>query len=181
MKIVVVITGASGIIYGKRLVDILKKSSHEIKVIVTSAAKKVAGYENVILPVSDYNENDIAADIASGTSAPDVMVIVPCSLKTLGKISNGLSDNLVSRSAEVVLKERKKLVLVTRETPLSLITIKNMERLTLAGGIILPACPGFYHNPTDINGLIDFIVVKILNIINVKHNLNIKWKQKGEN
>ena len=175
MNILVVITGASGIIYGKKLVEKLKELNVDTKVITTKAAQKVAEYEKIILPKSDYDENDIAAVPASGTSISDCMIIVPCSAKTLGKIANGIGDNLVTRAAEVALKERKKLVLVTRETPLSYIMIKNMETVTLAGGIILPACPGFYHNPKTIDDLVNYVIVKILNITGIKHNIPIKW------
>ncbi|MCC7569853.1 UbiX family flavin prenyltransferase [Candidatus Micrarchaeota archaeon] len=175
MKILVVISGASGVIYGKKLVEKLKENKINTKVIVTEAAKKVAHYEKVELPESDYEEKDIAASPASGTSAPDVMIVAPCSAKTLGQIANGIGDTLVTRAAEVALKERKKLILVTRETPLSYIMIKNMETVTLAGGIILPACPGFYHNPKSIDELVEHIIVKILNLVNVEHKIGIKW------
>jgi len=144
--------------------------------VVSGTARKVAEYEGTELPSSDYNEEDITAPPASGTNAPDTMIIVPCSVKTLGKIANGISDNLITRTAEVCLKERKKLVLVLRETPLSYITIENMRKVTLAGGIVLPASPGFYHKPKSIDDLVEYVVEKILNVAGVEHHPKIKWE-----
>jgi 4-hydroxy-3-polyprenylbenzoate decarboxylase len=176
MRILVSITGASGIIYGKRMVEALRKSKKDAKLVISSCGKEVAKYEKVDLPKADYSDDDIAAPPASGTNGPDVMIVIPCSMKTLGKIANGIGDTLATRAAEVALKERKKLILVIRETPLSLIAIENMRRVTLAGGIILPACPGFYHNPKKIDDLVDYIIAKTLNVAGIKHNLGIRWK-----
>jgi 4-hydroxy-3-polyprenylbenzoate decarboxylase len=175
MRILVSITGASGILYGKRIVEILKKSREDAKLVISDCGKEVAKYEKVKLPRPDYRDSDIAAPPASGTNTPDVMIVIPCSMKTLGKIANGISDTLTTRAAEVALKERKRLILVTRETPLSFIAIENMRKVTLAGGIILPACPAFYHNPRNIGGLVDYIVAKTLNVARIRHNIGIKW------
>jgi flavin prenyltransferase len=175
MKIVLAITGASGIQYGTCLLEHLKAYSQDVKTIISNGAKKVAQAQNQLLPNSDYQENDLSAPCASGSNPPDALIICPCSLKTLGEIANGVGSNLISRTAEVCLKERKKLILVLRETPYSLITIKNMEKITLAGGVILPASPGFYHQPKTIQDLIDFICGKIFDQLNIKHNLFKKW------
>jgi len=175
MRILVSITGASGIVYGKRLMEVLRKSRDEAKLVISDCGKVVAKYEKVRLQKADYDDGNLAAPPTSGTNGPDAVIIAPCSMKTLGKIANGISDTLTTRAAEVALKERKKLILVVRETPLSLIAIKNMERVTLAGGIILPACPGFYHSPKKIGDLVDYIVAKTLNVAGVKHDLRIKW------
>ena len=175
MKLVLSLTGASGIQYATSLLAQLKAHSQDVKVIISSGAKKVAEAENQTLPPQDYDENDLSAPCASGSSAPDAMVVCPCSLKTLGEIANGVGSNLISRTAEVCLKERKKLILVVRETPYSLITIKNMEKITLAGGVILPASPGFYHNPKNIDDLINFIAGKIFDQLNIKNNIFKRW------
>jgi 4-hydroxy-3-polyprenylbenzoate decarboxylase len=177
MRILVAITGASGIPYGVRLVEELKKTTHVVAVVVSEGAKKVAEAEGCKLPKADYVDKDLTAPFASGSNAADVVVVCPCSLKTLGEIANGVGSGLITRAAEVSLKERKKLILVVRETPLSLIAIKNMELVTLAGGIILPACPGFYSKPKSVDQLIDFIVGKTLDQIGIKHKLFKRWKE----
>ena len=176
MRILVAITGASGIAYGKRLVEELKSSKQDVSVVVSEGARAVAKAEGETLPKSDFSEKDLSAPFASGSFQADAMVVCPCSLKTLGEIAGGLGSNLVSRAAEVMLKERRRLVLVVRETPLSYIAIKNMETVTLAGGIILPACPGFYHNPKSVGDLVDFVVGKTMDQLGVAHKLFRRWK-----
>ncbi|MFH1785961.1 MAG: UbiX family flavin prenyltransferase [Candidatus Micrarchaeota archaeon] len=175
MRILVAITGASGLQYGVKLVQTLKEMKQDIKVIVSSGAKKVADAEGVNLPKADYEEIDFSCPYASGSNPPDAMIVVPCSLKSLGEISNGVGDALITRAAEVVLKERKKLILVVRETPYSLITIKNMELVTLAGGIVLPATPGFYGKPKTIDDMIDFVVARILDQVGIKNEIGKRW------
>jgi 4-hydroxy-3-polyprenylbenzoate decarboxylase len=178
MRILVAITGASGIIYGKRLSEVLKKTKGcEVYTIVTKGALAVAKAEGEKLPSSDFEETDLAAPFASGSHKMDAMIVCPCSVKTLGEIANGIGDNLVTRAAEVMLKERRKLVLVVRETPLSYIAIKNMETVTLAGGVILPACPGFYHKPKSVDDLVDFVVGKTLDQLNIENRLFKRWKE----
>ena len=177
MNILVAITGASGLRYGTRLVEELKKGKHDTSVVITAGAKKVAKAEDEKLPKGDFDENDFSSPFASGSHKFDAMVVCPCSLKTLGEIANGVGKNLVSRAAEVALKERKKLVLVVRETPLSYITLKNMETVTLAGGVILPACPGFYHKPKKISELVDFIVSRVMDQLGLQNNLFKRWKE----
>lgn len=175
MRILIAITGASGVIYGNHLVSTLRKAKHEISVVVSKGAKKVAEAEEEQLPSSDFDENYLAAPFASGSHKIDGMVICPCSLKTLGEIANGVGSNLIARAAEVMLKERRKLVLVIRETPLSYIAIRNIEMVTLAGAIVLPACPGFYHKPKSIRDLVDFIIGKVLDQLGIEHTLFKRW------
>jgi 4-hydroxy-3-polyprenylbenzoate decarboxylase len=175
MRILVAITGASGLEYGRRLVEVLKEKDVELAVVVSSGAVKVAEAEGTNLPESDYAEDDFSCPYASGSNPPDAVVVIPCSLKSMGEIANGVGDNLINRAAEVALKERKRLVLVVRDTPYSLITIKNMERVTLAGGVVLPASPGFYGKPGKVDDLIDFIVARVLVQIGVKHQISKRW------
>ena len=175
MRVLVAITGASGIAYGVRLAEVLRKGRHEVNVVVSEGAKKVAKAEGEKLPAGDYSDSDLAAPFASGSHPCDAMVIAPCSLKTLGEIANGVGGSLVARAAEVMLKERRKLVLVVRETPLSYIAIKNMETVTLAGGVVLPASPGFYHKPKSVQDMVDFVVGKTLDQLRVKHSLFKRW------
>ncbi|MCX6770212.1 MAG: UbiX family flavin prenyltransferase [Candidatus Micrarchaeota archaeon] len=177
MRLLVAITGASGIAYGARLAEVLGKGKHEIAVVVSSGAKKVAQAEGARLPKANYSEDDFSCPFASGSNCADAVIVCPCSLKTLGEIANGVGNSLITRAAEVALKERKKLVLVVRETPLSLIAIKNMERVTLAGGIVLPASPGFYHKPKSISDLVDFVVGKTLDAAGVENHLFKRWRE----
>jgi len=181
MRILVAITGASGLEYGRRLVQVLKgRKDVETSVVVSSGAREVAKKEGagIRLPEADYEENDFSCPYASGSNPPDAMIVIPCSLKTLGEISNGVGSNLINRAAEVCLKERKKLVLVVRETPYSLITIRNMETVTLAGAVVLPATPGFYGKPKKVDDLIDFIVARVLDQLGLKHNIGMRWSGK---
>ena len=176
MRILVAITGASGLEYGRRLVQVLRESDADVSVVVSAGALAVAKAEGGKLPKADYEENDFSCPFASGSNPPDAMVVIPCSLKTLGEISNGVGKNLISRAAEVTLKERKKLILVLRETPYSLITIRNMEQVTLAGAVVLPASPGFYGKPKKVDDLIDFIVARVMDQIGLEHKLGTRWR-----
>ena len=176
MRILVAVTGASGLEYARRLIQLLKKSKNvELSIVVSSGAKKVAEAEDTKLPKADYGEFDFSCPYASGSNPPDAVVVIPCSLKSLGEIAGGVGSNLISRSAEVALKERKKLILVVRDTPYSLITIKNMETVTLAGGVILPATPGFYGKPKKVEHLIDFVIARVLDQLGVKHSISKRW------
>ncbi len=177
MRILVAITGASGLEYGRRLVSVLRKMKGiEADVVVSSGAKEVADFEGNSLPKPDWGEFDFSCPYASGSNPPDAVVVVPCSLKTLGEISSGVGNSLINRAAEVALKERKKLILVIRETPYSLITIKNMETVTLAGGVVLPATPGFYGKPKTVDDMIDFVVARVLDQLGLANSLTKRWK-----
>jgi flavin prenyltransferase len=118
----------------------------------------------------------VNAPFASGSHKYDGLIVIPCSLKTLGEIANGMGGNLISRSAEVCLKERRKMILVVRETPLSLIAIENMKKVTLAGGIVMPASPGFYSENQKIEDLVDFMVGRVLDQLKIEHNIYKRWK-----
>lgn len=183
MKVLVSITGASGGIYGIRLLEELKKNNVEVHLVVSDGGKKIIEHETRYT-VEDlkkkadfyYENNDLLAGPASGSFILDAMVVCPCSMKTLSAIANGYSDTLTSRAASCCLKEERKLVLVVRETPLDLPGIKNMEKAKLAGATILPATPGFYHKPKTIDDLVDFVVGKILDQLGIEHSLFKRWK-----
>ena len=182
-KIIVGITGASGVIYGIRLLEILNKLKIETHLILTNSATKVLKHETnykekeiISLATHYYDENNIAASLASGSFKTDSMVIIPCSAKTLAGIATGYSTNLVLRAAEVCIKERRKIVLVPRETPVSSIQLKNMLNVTNAGVIVLPASPGFYHKPKKVNDLVDHVVGKVLDSLDIEHELFKRWE-----
>ncbi len=183
MKVLLSIGGASGSIYGIRLIEELKKTGVETHLIVSSGAKKIVKHEtgkNIsdLKKKSDfyYEDNDMFAGPASGSFKLDAMVICPSSMKTLSAVANGYGNTLTSRSAICTLKEERRLIIVPRETPLDLAGIKNMEKAKLAGATILPAMPGFYHKPKKIDDIVDFIVGKILDQLNIKHSLFKRWK-----
>ena len=180
------ISGASGAGYGIRLLQVLQGS--EIHLILTDSARKIIEVETDFSPenVEDladhvYAEDDFTAPIASGSYRFDAMVIIPCSMKTLAGVASGLSDNLIGRSAEICLKDRRRLVMVPRETPLSLIQLKNMVSVTEAGAVVLPACPAFYSKPQNLDDLIDVLVGRVLDLIGVENNLYPRWKGNAYN
>lgn len=182
MRLVVAITGASGAIYGKRLVEVLVERGVEVHLVVTRAGEKVLEEEVGIglhhfkaLTPHIYREDDLEAPFISGSFPTDGMVIAPCSLKTLGAIAHGFGENIVTRGAEVALKEGRPLILVPRETPLTAVHLENMLRLARLGVVILPAMPGFYHKPRRIEDLVDFVVGKILDRLGIEHNLFHRW------
>jgi len=183
LKIVVALTGASGAVYGYRLLEKLYEAKVELIIIASEVAleilKRETGINGKVLSRFGkvYRDNDMTAPTASGSYIFDAMVVVPCSMKTLACVANGVSFSLITRTADVALKERRKLVLVTRETPLSPVHIKNMLAATEAGAVVLPACPGFYHRPRTIEGLVDHIVGKVLDQLSIKHNLFRRWSE----
>ncbi|NOZ84358.1 MAG: UbiX family flavin prenyltransferase [Epsilonproteobacteria bacterium] len=182
-RIIVGISGASGVIYGIRMLEVLSSEEVEVHLIVTEAAKKIAGYEHDItyekiklLAKFCHSNDDIAAPIASGSFATEGMIIVPCSIKTLSGIANSYSDNLMIRAADVCLKERRKLILMVRETPLHLGHIELMAKVTRTGGIIVPPVPSFYHKPKSIDDIINQTIGKILDLFGIDHNLFKRWE-----
>ena len=171
-KIVVAITGASGAVYAKVLLDklmLLKDQCNDVGVVMSKNAKEVWATE---LGNTDYNKYDVnyyektdfSAPFASGSAKYNVMIVAPCSMGTLGRIANGISDDLVTRAADVILKESRKLILMVRDTPYNLIHIKNMETVTLAGGVICPATPSFYSRPTTIEEVAATVVDRVLDL-----------------
>lgn len=183
MKILVSISGASGSIYGIRLLEELHTSQIELHLILSDGAKKILEYETkyskeeIIAKAQYYYENnDLFAAPASGSFSLDAMVIIPCSVKTLSAIANGYCDTLTSRAAICCLKEGKTLILVLRETPLDLATIKNMHSAKENGAIILPANPGFYHKPKTVEEIVNFVVGKTLDQLHISHSLYRRWK-----
>lgn len=173
MKIIVAITAASGAIYSRLLLESLIASSQveKIALICSTNALKVAATEGVTLPQSskivNYDNGDMFASVASGSASWDAMVIVPSSVGTLSRVASGISQSLIERAADVMLKERRKLIVVVRETPLSLIHLRNMVTLTEAGAIILPACPSFYSRPADISRLCTTVVERIVTLLGI--------------
>jgi len=180
--LIVGITGGSGTIYGVRLLQVLGQMKIEAHVVMSAAAKETLVLETArkvgeveSLASIAYRVDDIAAPPSSGSFRTRGMVIVPCSMKTLAGVASGFSDNLILRAAEVTLKERRPLVLVPRETPLTVIDIQNMLRAANAGAVILPAIPGFYARPRTIEDLVDHLVGKILDTLGIEHNLYHRW------
>ena len=183
MKILLSIGGASGSIYGIRILEELIKSKNETHLIISDGAKKIIEHEtnykfDDVKNKADffYENNNLFASPASGSFQLDGMIVAPCSMKTLSAIANGYGDTLTARATSCFLKEGRKLVLVIRETPLDLPGIKNMLSAKQSGAIILPAMPGFYHNPKKIEDLVDFVVGKTLDQFGIKHTLFKRWK-----
>jgi 4-hydroxy-3-polyprenylbenzoate decarboxylase len=179
-KIVIAITGASGSIYAKLILDTLSTiDSIEVGILLSDNAKIVweteLGNQNFKnYPFTFYDKNDFNAPFASGSAKYDTMVVIPCSMGTLGRIANGTSNDLLTRTADVILKERRKLILVARETPYSLIHINNMKTVTEAGGIICPATPSFYSQPKTIEEVAKTVVDRVLDLMNLE-NESYRW------
>lgn len=192
--VVIAVTGGSGSPYAQRLV--VRALEHFERVYLTISAHAVRVIEEELGIVVDvmrfqpelflppgtdaervryYHPRDFDAPFASGSAAPEAMAIVPCSMGTLGRIASGCSDDLITRAADVMLKERRKLILVPRETPLGLIHLRNMVTLTESGAVILPAAPGFYHRPETVSDLIDFIVYRILDHLGARDRSAPRW------
>jgi 4-hydroxy-3-polyprenylbenzoate decarboxylase len=189
-------TGASGLPYGLRLLECLLAADVRVWLLYSQAAQIVAKQElDLVLPAQPretqrlfaerfaakpgqlavFGAQDWNAPLASGSNAPDAYVVCPCSMGTLAKIAAGLADDLIARAADVVLKEGRKLILVPRETPFSVIHLQNMLRLARAGAIILPPSPAFYHRPDSIQAMVDFVVARILDQLDITHRLVAPW------
>jgi 4-hydroxy-3-polyprenylbenzoate decarboxylase len=192
------IAGASGAPYSRRVLEQILLAGHQVKVVITDAGRKVLEVEEDLVLTGNteadtpavlewaqassfatnfemYHHKDVASPIASGSFAIDGMAVVPCSGGTMGRIANGISNGLLERAADVCMKERRKLVLVPREMPLSLIHLRNMTAATEAGAIILPASPGFYHKPTSVNDLIDMVAGRILASLGIESPVMKPW------
>lgn len=192
-------TGASGMPYGLRLLECLLAAGADVGLVYSPAAQIVAKQEcGLAIPsqpreaarwfaarygakagqLSVYGRDDWMAPVASGSAPADAMAVCPCTMGTLGAIANGLADNLIERAADVALKERRPLVLVPRETPLSAIHLENMLRLARAGATILPPAPGFYGRPGSVDDLVDFVVARVLDHLGVAHSLGPRWGER---
>ena len=195
--LVLAVTGASGSAYAMRLLDTLLTAQRRVHLVFSAAGLQVLKHElglsvsaanfevAQLLPhrtsaadnelITLHDGRDYSAGIASGSFRTGGMVICPCSMGTLSSVAHGLSTNLIQRAADVHLKERRKLVIVPRETPLGSIQLENMKRLSDAGAVILPAMPGFYHNPQSLEDLVDFVVARICDQLDVPHDLARRW------
>ncbi|MCQ2249866.1 MAG: UbiX family flavin prenyltransferase [Bacteroidales bacterium] len=184
MKIVLAITGASGSIYAGRLLSYMEKSPEVDKISVVLSQNAIEIYKSETGAqisaggkVDVYGSHDFSAPFASGSCDYDAMVICPCSMGTLGRVAAGVSDSLITRAADVMMKERRRLILVLRETPYSLVHIRNMETVTLSGGIICPACPSFYSKPDTLEALADTVVFRVLSLLGIP-NSGFRWGEK---
>lgn len=182
-NLIVAITGASGAVYARKLLRSIPRDRYEIHLVASEAGKLVYGLETgrdleADLPAGLrlHDEKDFTAPFASGSFPCAGMVVVPCTMGTLGAIAGGLSQNLIHRAADVCLKERRPLILVIRETPLNRIHLANMLRAAEAGAVILPAMPGFYHKPQTVDDIVDFVVARILDQLGIAHNLVPPWE-----
>jgi flavin prenyltransferase len=194
-RVLIGVTGASGSAYANRLLEVLINQTDRIYLVATDSGEKVAAHEidrNSLLLralrgdlsktekniLRVFSQDDLFAPCASGTSAPEAMVIVPCSMGSLARVAAGFSGNLLERSADVMLKQKRKLLVCPRETPLNLIHLRNMTSLVEAGAEIIPLMPGFYQNPKNLDDIIDFCVGKVLEQLNVPHTLYRPWNSR---
>ena len=185
MRIIVAITGASGVLYAQRLLDNLDPQQHQLHVILSNYARAVIEDElpgGLRLPegTSLHGLKSMNVPFASGSNPFDAMIVIPCTMGTLGRIAHGLSENVLLRAADVMLKERKKLILVPRETPLNLVHVKNLELLLLAGATILPANPSFYSHPNSIQDVVDTVVARVLDHLGIPQNLVPRWQEERD-
>jgi 4-hydroxy-3-polyprenylbenzoate decarboxylase len=187
-QIVLAITGASGAVYAQRLAEGVLAAGAQLHLVASPHGRRVLADEldlrhfdaESFLPgaaghTTVYSYHDIGARIASGSFRTDGMVLCPCSSNTLAAVAGGLADNLITRAALVTLKEARRLILVPRETPLSQIEIANLLRVSQAGGVVCPACPGFYMRPASIADLVDFVVGRVLDLLDLRHELPVRW------
>jgi len=188
-RIIIGITGASGAPYAVRTIRLLAAAGVEIHLAASSLGKRLLNDEVGVRKLNAdeltgglgdrliiHNDNDVGAQIASGSFLHDGMIIVPCSSNTLGAIAGGMTQSLVQRAAMVTLKERRRLVLAHRETPLSHIDLVNMVRVSEAGAVVCPLAPGFYMNPQSLDDIIDFMAGRLLDLVGVEHDLKTRWK-----
>lgn len=188
MNIVAAITGASGAIYGQRLVELLAENGHDVHLVISRHGRRLLADElGIDVPQAEmfttaaperivcHDVDNIGAVLASGSYPTDGMVICPCSSNTLAAVASGLANTLITRAAQVCLKERRRLILCTREMPLSRIDIDNMAKVTDAGAIVCPMSPGFYANPKSVDDLVDFVVARILDLLGIQHALTTRW------
>ena len=185
LKILVAITGASGALYAQRLLDNLDPRQHELHVVLSNYAQQVVAEElpgGLKFPegVKPHGLKSMNAPFASGSNPPDVMVVIPCTMGTMGRIAHGYSEDVLLRAADVVLKEKKKLILVPRETPISLIHVKNMELLLLAGATLIPANPSFYSGAKTMVELVDTVVARVLDHIGLPNQIAPRWAEEKE-
>jgi 4-hydroxy-3-polyprenylbenzoate decarboxylase len=185
VRILVAITGASGALYAQRLLDNVDPREHELHLVISNYGQAVLKQElpkGLQLPagIQTHNIKSMNAPFASGSNACDAMVIIPCSMGTLGRIAHGYGDDLLLRTADVMLKERKKLIFVPRETPISLVHVKNFELLLLAGATLIPANPSFYSLPKTIEQVIDTVVARVLDHLAIPQKLMPKWQEEQE-
>ena len=192
-KYIIAISGASGSIYASTLLKFLAEKSFHLHIIISSVAKQVWTYEmnetwqDFIQKIGEkttifvYNNNDLSARIASGSFRHNGMVVIPCSMKTVAGVANGYANSLIERGSDVCLKERFPLLLVVRETPFSLIHLRNMVQIAETGGQIIPASPSFYHGENNYKGIINFMVGKVLDAMGVENKLFNRWKYEPEN
>ncbi len=178
-------TGASGALYTQRLLDNLEPKEHEIHLVLSSYAQVVIAEElpgGLKLPagVMTHSLKSMNAPFASGSNAADAMVVIPCTMGTLGRIAHGYGEDVLLRAADVTLKEKKKLILVPREAPLNLVHVKNFELLLLAGATILPANPSFYSHPQSVEQVVDTVVARVLDHLGVKHGLMARWGEERD-
>lgn len=180
MKVVVAVTGASGAIYAKRLIDQLHKHKIELSIVASPNARQIMRDECDVdlekCPGTLYDDKKFIAPFLSGSNIYDAMVVVPCSMGTLGRIAHGISDSVITRGADVFLKERRKLILVPRETPMHLIHFENMAKLAQTGADIIPAMPSFYSKPETIEELVDTVIGRILDHLGLSGIENRRWK-----
>lgn len=182
-RLIVAITGATGVIYGVRLLQALRNMTEVETHLLISEAGVLNLHQELDLNRKDvealadvvHNVRDVGASIASGSFQSDGMIVAPCSMKTLAAIAHGLSDNLITRAADVALKERRRLVLMVRETPFNLAHLRNMTAVTEMGGIIFPPLPGFYHRPASIEEMVDHTLARVLDLFGLQHALAPRW------
>jgi len=182
MKITLGITGASGVIYGIRLLETLKETEHEVSLIISDWGKKTIALETdytitYITQLADivYENDDLSAAVSSGSCGSDAVIIAPCSMKTLSAVANGYSESLITRVADVALKERRPLIMMVRETPLTSIHLNNMAKVTAAGAVLVPPMAAFYHRPQTVDDIVNQSVGKVLDLLRIDHDLFPRW------